>query len=211
MRRFLTVMIGTFFVACPAIFGHAASPTLILPDSVQEDWQLVVTTPNTIDGGPQITTSMSPVADKSVPFVDFDLNYSELPNFASGGMQLQGWSGGKCLSSSSYGTAKLNTVNETITWTQSMSVSNGSIVYGVNNGLSTTWGKFGQAQGLASVSYPTSLTDMSHYSPTVSVQRSGASWEANLVKSFTLTQVRYYANGVLLTTDTTQRTVTLAP
>ena len=211
MRRFLTVMIGAFLVACPAIFGHAASPTLLLPDSVQEDWQLVVATPDTTDSGPQITTSMSPVTDNSIPFVDFDLNYSEIPDFSPGGMQIQVWSAGKCLSSSSQGTAQLNTVNETITWTQAMSVSNGSITYGVSNGQSTTWGKFGQGQGLLAVSYPTSATDMSKYSPTWSVQRSAVSWQANRVTSLTLMQVRYYANGILLSTDTTQRTVTLKP
>lgn len=211
MRRLLILSIGAFLVAFPAIFGQAASTTLVLPDSVQEDWQLVVATPDPTDSGPQVTTSMSPVSDNSVPFVDFDLNYSEIPNFKPGGMQIQVWSGGKCLSSSSQGTAQLNTTNETITWTQTMSVSNGSIVYAVSNGQSTTWGKFGQAQGFSSVSYPTSLTDMSKYTPTVSAQRSGVSWQANRVTSLTLTQVRYYANGVLLSTDSTQRSVKLTP
>ena len=206
------VTIVACLVACPAIFGNAAPTNSVLPDSVQEDWQLVVDTPDTTDAGPQITSMMSPVADGSTPFVDFDLNYCEIPEFSPGGLQIQIWDdNANSLGSSTQGSAQLNTPNETITWTQTMSVSNGSVVYGVTNGQSTTWGKFGQDQGLLSVSFPSTVTDMSKYSPTISVSRSAVSWQANRVTSLTLKQVRYYANGVLLSTDTTQRSVTLTP
>ena len=212
MRRFLTVMIGVFLLLSPAIFGNAAPAILVSPDSVQEDWQLIVAAPDTTDAGPQITTTMSPVADDSTPFVDFDLNYSEIPDFSPGGMQIQVWDNtAKCLGTSSQGSARLDTVNETITWTQSMSLANGSIVYGVSNGQSITWGKFGQGQGLLAVSYPATIADMSNYAPAVSVKRSAVSWQSNRVTSLTLTQVRYYAKGVLISTDTTPRSVTLTP
>jgi hypothetical protein len=57
-------------------------------DRVQEDWTLVVASPDLVGVGPQITTCMSPVSDNSTPFVAFDMNYREFPSFSAGGLQL---------------------------------------------------------------------------------------------------------------------------
>lgn len=189
--------------------AQAQTPVQLI-DQVQEDWKLVVRAPDTVGVGPQITTCMSPVSDKSSPFVAFDLNYREYPSFQAGGMQLQVWSGGSVLSTSSQGSNQFSTVNETVTWTQQMSISAGTLTYGIANGRSTTWGRFGQGYGLLNVTFPTTITDLSlTYSPDVSAANSGASWEANYVTSMTLIQVRYYSNGQLIATDSTPRSVSL--
>lgn len=179
-------------------------------DRVEEDWQLVVAQPDIEAVGPQITTSMSPVADGSSPFVAFDLNYSEYPSFQAGGMQLQVWSGNELLDTSSEGTAQFNTPGETVTWTQRMSLSNGSIEYQVLNGQSTTWGQFGQSGGNLSVDFASSLADLSGYSPDTSKANSGATWQSNHVTSLTLMQVRYYSNGSLVKIDATPRSISLS-
>ncbi len=179
----------------------------IVPDKVEEDWKLVVSTPDYVGVGPQITTAMSPVGDDSTPFAAFDLNYREYPNFQAGGMQIQVWSGDNVLDTSSQGSAQFSTPGETVTWTQRMSIDqNGTVSYRVKNGQSTTWGAFGQGNTMT-VSFSTSIDSLGGYSPDRSAAKSGASWESNYVSQLTLVQVRYYAAGRLVATDTTPRNV----
>jgi hypothetical protein len=188
----------------------AQSP--VAPDQVEEDWQLVVATPDIVGVGPQITTSMSPVRDDSAPFAAFDLNYREYPTFQNGGMQIQVWSGDKVLDTSSNGSDQFATAGETVTWSQRLSIDqSGTVSYKVFNGQSTTWGSFGNDEEQLKVSYSTSLADLSGYSPDASAANSGASWESNLVTKLTLVQVRYYKNGKLIATDTTPRNIVAPP
>jgi hypothetical protein len=92
-----------------------------------------------------------------------------------------------------------------------MSVSDeGTVTCSVVNGQSTTWGQFGQAQGLDSVSFSASVTSMASYSPDGSVAKSGAGWESDRVSRMVLLRVRYYRNGQLISTDNTSRSVTLS-
>lgn len=184
-----------------ATLADAQTVSSPVPDQVQEDWQLVVTTPDALAVGPQITTVMSPDSGANSPFIAFDLNYHEFPFFYPGGMQVQVWSGNNVLDTASQGYAVLNTQSETITWTQQMYVSQGTLVYDVDNGQSTTWGQFGQGDYLQ-VSYPTTLTDLGAYDPNVSAKRSGVTWESNRVSSLTLLRVRYYSKGQLISTNT---------
>src|SRR4051812_18031278 len=154
------------------------------PDQIEEDWQLVIATPDVDGAGPQVSTSMSPVADGSSAFFVFNLNYRESPSFNPGGMEAQVWSGDQMLSSFTKGTAQCSTANETITWTQRMTLSTGTINFAVDSGKSTTWGKFGQGQQLnLNNSFTTSLTSLSAYSPSTTVAGSGAGWEPNRVSS----------------------------
>ncbi len=90
-----------------------------------------------------------------------------------------------------------------------MSISGGTVSYQVNSGQSTTWGKFGQGNGNLGVDFTSTATSMAGYSPATSVAKSGVTWESDLVTSMTLLQVRYYANGQLISTDTTSRPVSL--
>jgi hypothetical protein len=186
--------------------GPAQGPGPGLFDTVEEDWSVVVANPDPLGVGPQITTCMKPGSDASSPFVAFDMNYREYPVFSPGGMQLQVWSSGQVLSTSTQGSALFNTTGETVTWTQRMSLSGNSISYDIDNGQSTTWGKFGQGS-LLSVSFPTTLGSLNGYDPDKSASASGVTWESNFVTSLTLVQVRYYANGQLLWTDTNPRVV----
>lgn len=190
-----------------ALYGQTQTQST-LPDRVEEDWELVIATPDPAAAGPQIATSMSPTADDSSPFVEFDVNFRQSPNFQAGGLQVQVWSEKRLLDSSSSGTDQCNTPNETITWTQSMSLSGGSVAYAIKNGQSTTWGQFGQDNQL-SVSYTSGLSALDGYSPDTSVTKSGVTWESNYVTSLRLVQVRYYAAGKLIMTDMTARSVPL--
>jgi hypothetical protein len=195
-------------IAGLAITSPALAQVAQAPDQVEEDWKLVVATPDVAGVGPQITTSMCPVADRTqAPFVAFDLNYREYPSFAAGGYQAQVWSGDQLVQNSTGGkTDQFATANETITWTQRMSLANGQITYVIAAGSSTTWGSFGSS---VNVSFTSSLASLSGYSPSTSATNSGVSWQVNNVQELTLVAVRYYANGVLLSTDTAQRQLVL--
>jgi hypothetical protein len=126
-------------------------------------------------------------------------------------LQVQVLSDKDVLSTSSLGTALFATTNETVTWTQRMSLGGGKITYDIENGQSTTWGQFGQDGQDLAVSFDTTLSDLGRYSPDISASNSGVSWQSNLVTSMTLVQVRYYSGGQLVATDTTPRSIPLKP
>ena len=190
--------------------GILAQTPAVVPDRVEEDWQLVIATPDINQIGHQITTTMSPNQDDPTCFVAFDLNYREYPTFLAGGMQIQVWEDNAVLATSGQGNAQFSTTGETVTWTQRMSFpGDGTIHYRVKNGQSTTWGQFGQGNGLLTVSFPTTLNSLIGYSADYSAAQSAASWQSNHVTSLTLVQVRYYAAGRLIATDTTSRPVSL--
>jgi hypothetical protein len=202
-------LLVTIALACSIGLGQTPPPGP--PDKVEEDWSIVVASPNPNEVGPQITTCMSPVSDGSTPFVAFNLNYRDSPSFQPGGMQVKVCSNGCVQDSSSLGTNLLQTTNETITWTQRMSLWGGNTVsYKIVNGQSTTWGPFGSLQGLSRVSFTTSTASLASYSPDTSVANSGASWQSNRMSSMTLVRVRYYCKGQLISTDSNSRSVTLA-
>jgi hypothetical protein len=205
-RIYILIFIAAAILTFP-IHGLEAQTPAIVPDRVEEDWQLVVAMPDRIGVGPQITTSMSPVSDNSTPFAAFDLNYREYPSFQAGGMQIQVWDGDKVLDTGSYGTAQFATPGETVTWTQRMSIGDyGIVTYSIRNGHSTTWSSFG-GNGSLLVSFSTPYDSLSGYRPDTSVSNSGVSWESNYVTSMALVQVRYYSSGQLIATDTTRRSI----
>ncbi len=103
--RFTIALLASAILALP-FGGSVAQTPMIVPDEVQEDWLLVVGTPDIIGIGPQITTSMSPVSDNSTPFVAFDLNYQEYPDFQVGGMQIQVWSGDTVQGTAAFGSSR---------------------------------------------------------------------------------------------------------
>jgi hypothetical protein len=204
------IFLATITLAGPIGLGQTSSNPI---DQVEEDWVLVIGSPSTDEDGPQITTCMSPVSDGSTPFAAFDLNYCDYPSFAAGGLQVKAYSGadGDVLSEANQGTDLLATPNETIAWTQRLSVAgNNSLTYTIVNGQSTTWGAFGQAQGLGPLSFTAPVTSLASYSPATSVANSGVGWQSNRVTSMTLVRVRYYSGGRLISTDTTSRSVDLS-
>jgi hypothetical protein len=181
-----------------------------IANRVEEDWQIVIANPDPVAVGPQITTCMSPTGDPSDTFVAFDLNYRDYPSFSPGGLQVKVCKGETVSDSDSQGSDIAFTPNESITWTQRMSLSLGSLSYSICNGQSTTWGQFGQGVGSLSVSAESSATSLAAYSPAYSVAKSGVGWQSDRVTSMKLLQVRYYSNNELISTDSTPRTVTQA-
>ena len=127
-------------------------------------------------------------------------------------MQLQVWSNDNVLATASNGSGQFTTPGETVTWTQRMSIGQGGAVsYSIRNGQSAAWGAFGGHGSGLRVDFGTSIDSLGGYSPDTSVANSGASWESNYVTQLTLVQVRYYAAGRLISTDTTPRNLISPP
>jgi hypothetical protein len=219
MKRYLRLSFrAAALLALAVSTGMAQAPGTAPPDQVEEDWQLVVANPDPLGVGPQVTTCMSPNSDPAGAFLAFYVNYQDYPSWSPGGLQAKAYSapvspGGSpsLIDASSQGNGVCETQGETITWTQRLSLSGGSLQYVIANGQSRTWGAFGQGQGTLKVSMPSTLSDLGSYKPDYTVSKSGVSWQANRVTSMTLVQVRYYSNGQLVATDSTARPVTLGP
>ena len=175
---------------------------------VEEDWELVIATPDPDRDAPQVTCVLSPQGSLDSYYVTFELNHQSELTFEAGGLQLQIWDAEALIGDKGYPDRNiLATAGETITWTQSVEVRDGVATFEVTNGSSTTWGTFG-GQGYLKAMLPTELSNVSGSSSAVSTGHSGVSYAANRVGSLTLKKVRYYnADGKLIAEDTAPKVV----
>lgn len=173
---------------------------------VEEDWELVVNEPDPNNNGPQVTCTISP-QNVLTAYAAFDINYQTQPEYSAGGLQMHVWNPYTPIVKKDFPVSgMLSRANETITWTQSMSLVEGVLKFKVLNGQSTTWGEFGSES--QAITVYTTLADLSGYDPNVSVQNSGVSFASTLVGSLTLKAVRWYdVAGTLVQEVTTPRQV----
>src|SRR3954468_16450639 len=66
--------------------------------AVEEDWELVLTEPDPVAAGPQVTCVVSPLFDANTVYASFELNHHTQPEFQAGGVQLQLWKAEQVLS-----------------------------------------------------------------------------------------------------------------
>lgn len=173
---------------------------------VEEDWQLVVNQPDVNLNGPQVTCVISPLT-ADVAYCAFDINYHTQPDYSAGGLQLHLWNPNQPIVTNNFPVSgMLGQANETVTWTQTMSLASGVLSFSVVNGQSATWGSFDN--GSQPLQATTTATNLNSYDPNVSLTNSGVSFASNLVSSLTLTAVRWYdSNGQLIAQNTTPQTV----
>lgn len=191
-------------IACASLEAANASDEVV---RVEEDWCVVIDTPDPDGHAPQIVTAMSSTDELADVHAVFELNHGTLPDYTSGGMQLQCWSEDLNLD---YREAPkwgiLSTPDEVVTYTMSMKLADGRVQFEVTKGESITWGKFGGA-GWLQLSIPTSQTGFPYYSPETSVRSSRIGFAAHRVRKFYLKEVRYYSQSGLVQTDCTERVV----
>lgn len=202
----LAVVFAVAALACSSTVIQAGE-TPAGTTRVEEDWELLIADPDLEGAGPQITTCMAPQGSDTSRFVSFNLNYRADPSFIAGGVHILVWKDDSVVDVSANESGRCNTDNELITWTQRMSLSDGSVSYAVRDGQSTTWSRFGEDQGLKAVQFPTPVETLAFYNPDFSKSRSGVGWEKNRVTRMTLLRVRYYAGTTLLSTDAQPRSV----
>jgi hypothetical protein len=197
---FLSVVLGLLVCSTPVL----AQGNNVL--KVEEDWELVLTEPDVLTVAPQVTTTMSPNTHLNGTYWTFEINHLTAPAFSPGGVHLHQWNGESRQSTYSRADrAVMHTLNETMTWTQSLHSLNGNMIFEVRNGASTTWGTFGF--GNFKLTTPWNSTHLNNYSPDVSVANAGIGFAANRVASLKLKRVRVtYSTGQTLT-DETERVV----
>jgi hypothetical protein len=174
---------------------------------IEEDWELVIGDPDVAGNSPQVSCVTSPLGDLSGLYTVLELNHRTQPGYIAGGLQLQIWNGEQLVSTKTgYDQQYLSNSGETIAWTQSIKVLDGTLTFDVFNGTSQSWGTFGPSSDLRR-SVSTTLTNLNGYNPNVSVENSGVGYGGNRVTSLVLKTVRYYSNGVLVQTDNNPKVV----
>lgn len=191
-------IVATF--PAPAVGIETSSPVV----KVVEDWELVIDSPDTDSGGPQVACVTSPVGDVDSLHLAFELNHRTLPDYEIGGLQLQFWQGETVMAvAPALGCSCLSYPDERVSWKQVLSVKDeGQLTCSIEEASSQSCGNFA-ADGRLSVTLDTSLENLNSYSPHVAVDESGVSYAAHRVKSLLLKRVRYYlADGNIIEDDT---------
>jgi len=199
---------GLLALACVLAWAGAGpaeeTPTIV---RVEEDWELVLATPDPDSAGPQVICTISPSGNVASLYCTLELNHRTIPTFVPGGMQFQIWNGEALLYERC---APVQTIlsqpGEVIRWTQRMKLSDGNLLFETVNGSSATWGSFG-GQGYLKGQVPTTLANLNAYHPSVSVENSGVSYAANRVQSLVLKRVRVVTSTGETLEDTTERPV----
>jgi len=192
-----------------AAMAHAETGPTIM--RVEEDWELILATPDPDSDAPQVTCVISPTGDVTSVYAAFELNHQSLPSFTPGGLQLQVWDGEVPLSHRRFPTAAiLAQPEEVVRWTQSVELVDGCLVFEIVGGSSGTWGRFG-GQGYLKSGIGTTLQNLNAYHPSVSVANSGVSYAANRVESLILRTVRVVTSTGEVLEDPTVRPVYQQP
>ena len=185
---------GALACAMVVILGatpiHAAGPY----DRIEEDWELILNTPDGANGSPQIAFEMTPDAGSPLTGI-FLINDRDTPNFIAGGVQVQLWNGDTNVATANFGSTTLSNKDEKITFTLYMDrQTGGQLKYGVLRGLCTTWGDLSKAS--LNVSCPDNTNTFTNYLSANSVGNAQITLGASRVKSLKVLQVRkYYVKG----------------
>jgi hypothetical protein len=169
---------------------------------VEEDWVLQVRSPHLEGNSPQVTTVLSPDPDSGV-YLAFDINHRSLPEFTSGGLQLQAWNDDEPMAHSDFPSgAGMDTPGEVVTWTQAVALDGAQMTFEIKQGASTTWGEFGGDEHLKAT-IPSPVADLHAYRVDYSVSNSGVGYAANRVELLVLKEVRWYGpDGLVHKEDT---------
>jgi hypothetical protein len=206
VRRCVVPLAGCIF-ALGFLLGTAIADPPAQITRVEEDWELIVGTPDPNTDGPQLTCSIAPVAGDDALYASFELNHRSLPSFTRGGMQLQVWSNEYNLANNPFPhDDMLDNFGEAVTWTMVMKLSGENVTFEVRNGNSTTWGSFG-GQGYLRSTHATDAENLNAYSPDDSVVNSGVSFASNRVQLLTLKRVRYFTSTGDVWVDENPRSV----
>ncbi|MBI2480844.1 MAG: hypothetical protein HYV60_20120 [Planctomycetia bacterium] len=68
--------------------GFASEPVTVV--RIEEDWELVVASPDSNSTAPQVSCTISPLSHVDSIHAAFELNHQSQPEFSAGGLQLAG-------------------------------------------------------------------------------------------------------------------------
>jgi hypothetical protein len=203
-RAFAVAAVTMLLVAGAGVTYLSAEGETVSVVGVEEHWELVVSEPDSALNAPQVTAVISPSGDLDGLYAAFELNHQSQPSFSGGGVQMQVWNGGEAPAAtrSQHNGVSLAQGGETITWVQKMDLVNGNLVFDVDDGVSTTWGSFGEG---VYAEVATSLTNLNAYNPLVSVNGSGVGFASNRVTSLKLKSVKLKLSTGQVVEDNTEK------
>jgi hypothetical protein len=159
---------------------------------LEEEWELVVTEPDSETAGPQVTCILAPRGVAAGRYATLELNHSTEYEFTPGGVHLQLWDGDVHQGTRSVQLyTPLSTRNETVRWTQVLDLNDGTLTFEIKNGTSASWGNF-TSGGTLKFQTPTTMTSLNNYSPDQSAKLSGIGYGSNRVSSLTLKKVKLW-------------------
>lgn len=192
-------------VAYPA--AVMSQDSLIKITRIEEDWSVLIGTPDASDEAPQIITVVSPTGSVSGNHFVFELNHATQPEYAAGGMQLQSWYGEEVKEFRNFPKyGLLRSIGEEITFTVSMSLDGSNLHVEIQDGDSSTWGAFG-GTGYLKITQATDLNTLRGYDLNTSIKNSRIGFASHRVQNFVRKEVRFYTQHGLMATDLADRVV----
>ncbi len=169
---------------------------------VEQDWVLLVGSPDTNLCSPQLFILMYPESGGDY-WTEFLINYCDQPSFSAGGVQIQVWQNNTVLdgADNSPNQSVLYTENETVSFTLSMHLLSGNLHYRAKNVSSTSFGNIGNL----TTNVPYLPANLNNYSSADTVTNSGILYGSNRVQSLTLKQVRKYDAAGNMVTEGSQQ------
>ncbi len=160
---------------------------------VEEDWELVVTTPNPLQNSPQISTWMSPGDSLDDQHFGANFNHAQKDDNLGGGFQTRAYQGLSVVDDKvNCNGVKLSGNGELLKWTQVMAIIKEELVFAIKDGSSQSWGDFGGKETL--VRDESSVKDLNGYRPNKSAEWSGVGFASNRVALLKLAKVRYFTD-----------------
>lgn len=179
------------------------APTII---RVEEDWVAYVRNPNYDTCAPQIVNFLSPTGTTVGPFGLIELNHGSLPDFRSGGFQVQTWVNDTNYSRiTSDESRRLSRDYDRLSYTVVMEIDGDDFRFTMKNGRSRTWGRF--ATTGISATAPRYSLDLTHYDPQESVDNTTVNVGAHRIDVLAQIETRYYSATELVSTDETNRVI----
>jgi hypothetical protein len=173
---------------------------------VEEDWELVVETPDPLQDAPQISTWMSPTGTLEGQYFGLDLNHAQRDGYDGGGFQTKAMNGSTVAEDRlSFIGDNLNVQGENIRWTQLIAIVDDDLVFAIKNGTSQSWGSFGGPETLLRQS--SNIANLNSYTPELSLQSSGVGYASNRVASLKLLRVRLYSDQGQITEINLDRSI----
>ncbi len=163
---------------------------------VEEDWCYEVLVPKPQEDLPWCVTKFEIGGKKGIHFC-LDINCANEPDFSPGGYQLRITKKDKELvHKRSLKGRRLQTPGETLTWTTVIQKSENGFFFGLLNGKSKTWGKFGGATSFAFLSFDDAdIPGLNDYSHESSIEAAQLSKSKKPIATLQLRRVRVFYDG----------------
>jgi hypothetical protein len=182
---------------CLAVLASVCLPATAQSDQpsiykIEEDWELVVSSPRAAIHCPQVSIYTTPHNDHQGTYFQLQLNYAAREVFTGGGFMVSAVRNESTIQEARSDVREpLAHDGEQLRWTSVMAVINNELLFAIRDGVGNHWGEFGGPDYI--VRMPAgSIGSLDHYSPQRSLETVDIGFGANRVQSLVLTKVRVF-------------------